>query len=785
MSLSAQEQRLLEATNLGDVEEVEDVLEGGVNPNVKGELDSTPLHIAAEKGNIILSKLLLEYGADQDARNESNSTPLHCAASHGHSEIVQLLLIFWADPQTKDNTGSIPLHYAANDTIVQLLLSNGEFSEATTESRNDQAVQKPIFPIKINGNDLDESIEPALNASKTNYIIVQTRRSLSPTQRRTLIDANLELYDCICEKTYLCGYLSADLERIRRIEFVAYVDIYRQEFKIDPHLKKEVANLNDDKKLLIVILFHDATKLVVENARAEIVGKIEVGYDGNSVQFFKRKAHLTVPITCLDSLATIDEVRKIEKVHNIGLRNVEARGLMNVGNDNGHLPGQTYQGEGQVITIADTGLDTGISSNLHAAFQNRVHIYKHEKGFPADIDGHGTHVCGSAVGDGNTKDGIRIMGTAPRAKLVFQSDQSKADLTNLLYRPYTEHSARVHSYSWGDEPPVGGQLGYTPRAEEIDSFIWDYKQTVVCWAAGNDATYDFTTGAVCKGQIGSEAAAKNCITVGASENNRPEMSVPYSRSFTNQFPGVIGASPMARNPSQVAAFSSRGPTMMDDKGKKRIKPDVVAPGTLILSARSRYDTTGHVWDKDNKWCFRSGTSMAAPLVAGCAAVLREALLKNGTAPNALISAALIKALLINGADPLSDITPNVHSGFGRVNLANSLTAACGHQGTKLIEQEISDTVRRLEIFTQVETKYSNLKTTLVWSDPPENSTIRNKLRLEVEDETGEKRHTRRPNNNVHQVDWKNISSGKFTIRVGSICFLDVSPQPFALVWRLY
>jgi serine protease AprX len=62
------------------------------------------------------------------------------------------------------------------------------------------------------------------------------------------------------------------------------------------------------------------------------------------------------------------------------------------------------------------------------------------------------------------------------------------------------------------------QLTYNQRAEEIDTFVWTHPEMVICWAAGNNAAYDQTTGNVYKRQIGAEAAAKNCITVGACEN---------------------------------------------------------------------------------------------------------------------------------------------------------------------------------------------------------------------------------------------------------------------------
>src|ERR1044072_573657 len=121
----------------------------------------------------------------------------------------------------------------------------------------------------------------------------------------------------------------------------------------------------------------------------------------------------------------------------------------------------------------------------------------------------------------------------------------------------------------------------------------------------------------------------------------------------------------------MAAFSSRGPTP-----EGRIGPTVVGPGTSVLSALSRAATStpGDPFGSsaDPAFMFDSGTSMATPLVAGCVAVLRETLVKNGTPKP---SAALIKAMLINGADELkgqyppseAGPSPNNNSGFGIVN----------------------------------------------------------------------------------------------------------------------
>lgn len=126
------EKSLIEEANRDDAKGAEAVWNQMVNPSVKDELGSTPLHNMCKKGNIAIAKLLLEYGADQDAKDGSNLTPLHYAAQEGHSEIVELLLRFWADPLVKDNSGLIPLDYAAKDDIKQLLV-NGGYAEITTE----------------------------------------------------------------------------------------------------------------------------------------------------------------------------------------------------------------------------------------------------------------------------------------------------------------------------------------------------------------------------------------------------------------------------------------------------------------------------------------------------------------------------------------------------------------------------------------------------------------------------------------------------------------------------
>ena len=75
---------------------------------------------------------------------------------------------------------------------------------------------------------------------------------------------------------------------------------------------------------------------------------------------------------------------------------------------------------------------------------------------------------------------------------------------------------------------------------------------------------------------------------------------------------------------------------------------------------------------DNLYTLSGGTSMATPLVAGASARVRQAVIARGTAQP---RAELIKAVLINTADPHSGPRPNNSSGWGLVNLRRALTAS--------------------------------------------------------------------------------------------------------------
>lgn len=404
-------------------------------------------------------------------------------------------------------------------------------------------------------------------------------------------------------------------------------------------------------------------------------------------------------------------------------------------------------GEGEIVAVADSGLDTGDLTTIHPDFRGRVKSLRKmpiapfwqariesadDKEVSDRNEGHGTHLCGSILGNGTY---ARVLGlnplegVAPEAKLVFQALEYKVDkwnklgedwwhnvkgepppkyyflglkdnLTELLQAAYDE-GARIFLIAWS-----GGTPGaYDPYSRQLDQFVRNREDMLVVVAAGNDGqpikNLKTNQDVVDLGSIKPPATAKNCLTVGASENDRfKDQAHVYKGGRLSRNSVEIGTVTYGNDPNHtwlsepfvsdslvdcinhIYAMSSRGP-----KSGRR-KPDVVAPGTFILSTRSQALDEKEfgkwaIFEKDNRaisqgYMYLSGTSMAAALVAGCAALVRQYLRETGGIPSP--SAALLKAFIIHSAQyhhyvyahPDSHAWSDPEQGWGRVELRSVL-----------------------------------------------------------------------------------------------------------------
>ena len=110
----------------GEIEEVELLLDKGVDVHANDNVGWPPLVRAAEYGQLRIVEILLERGADPLKGTVGNRLPLHFSAEAGHLAIVNLLLKQPSvDPNFKDYTGQTALFKAANNghhEVVELLL---------------------------------------------------------------------------------------------------------------------------------------------------------------------------------------------------------------------------------------------------------------------------------------------------------------------------------------------------------------------------------------------------------------------------------------------------------------------------------------------------------------------------------------------------------------------------------------------------------------------------------------------------------------------------------------
>ena len=406
-----------------------------------------------------------------------------------------------------------------------------------------------------------------------------------------------------------------------------------------------------------------------------------------------------------------------------------------------------------------------------------------------DDRGHGTMVSGIIVADGTAglgtggKDPQNFSygsGIAPGAKLVFtkllpSALIETASLSKALNvsRSNVDGSdlAMIANVSSNNSVTINGNFFPKADYDQLASF-WDsrvldansnlagFQPMTIVISAGNFA-YDYSTGTVRSDSVSSGATAKNVISVGATTNYRPVSEV--GEPPLDCLPNPNGGRPPnqdALHVSRLGLFSGRGKSFGPYPGASliantRVKPDLVAPGVRVFSTvpynYSPYDSLPlgsfvgcqkyFPLPNVNYYTFGTGTSFAAPVVSGVAALGRKWFLDRGATP----SPSLIKAALIATADDIGGVLSNDHrpspgSGWGRVSL-NRLTDSAGRfYVTDNLGLAVTTGQQRSWTRT-VGNPALDTYIVLAWSDPPSvtgNSQVAlvNDLMLTVQRSTG-------------------------------------------------
>lgn len=324
---------------------------------------------------------------------------------------------------------------------------------------------------------------------------------------------------------------------------------------------------------------------------------------------------------------------------------------------NGAVGGVVYDGTGVGVAVVDSGID-----GTHPDFAGRMG--GNVKLVPltgiavpvADSDtisagGHGTHVAGTVAGTGAASNGINH-GAAPGATLYGVSGGTAISMHDAVAglewvldnHDQVSPAIRVVNNSWGSAAGDHNPNSSTALANKalVDAGV------VVVFAAGNDG-----------GDGSAQATSPTCVD--------PTPGVICVAAYDDQNSGVTNG--------PMAGFSSRGLA-----GAPNTYPDISAPGASILApCRLTLPICATGTNGSNEYATLSGTSMAAPHIAGIVAQMLQA--------NPSLTPAEVEDILEDTArqitfgapyetDPANPTTPtSFDKGHGLVDVVAAVTEA--------------------------------------------------------------------------------------------------------------
>ncbi|MDD4307608.1 MAG: S8 family serine peptidase [Thermoplasmata archaeon] len=602
--------------------------------------------------------------------------------------------------------------------------------------------------------------------------IIQTHGPITEDWREELAHNGVEIISYIPDNAYLVRLSDDQVEMARGLGGVRWLGEYHPAYKMDPTL-----TLGGGTVDLSVTLFPDATNAYVVKLLRTVGAEILGAAHNDDVNIVK----LRIDSSFIDVLASMPEVRFISLWEPASILNDSTTQFVQSGSISGGWPIFTrgIDGKNQIIAIGDSGVNVNhqnFDGLVYGPAGNGPKILGYYVpgdsigilGDEASLTYHGSFVAGTALGDGptygaytpTTYDGHAFMAQLVMEDIGCPDDPGTSNIDegafiwtpSDMYNDYfgsaeSIYGAKIHSSSWG------GGLGYEEETAIIDKYIWDSQDYNILFPTGGNGPIAST--------IAKQAEAKNIITVG---------------SLTE-----IGTA--------VSTYSSRGPT-----ADGRIKPDVMAPGEIITSVNG---------GSTNTYTVMSGTSGACPAVAGSAALVRQ-YYEEGWYPTGTKmqvnsinpSAALVKATLINGANPLGQI-PNMNEGWGRVHLENSLYFPGDTIKTAVVDNQIGLLTNDYAEYQYSVAAGQRLKISLVWTDyegdPAASKMLVNDLNLLVTVPGGTQYRgnvfsngwsiTGGSNDTLNNVECVNIAAptaGIYTIRVTGAS-IALGLQNFAMV----
>lgn len=367
--------------------------------------------------------------------------------------------------------------------------------------------------------------------------------------------------------------------------------------------QRNLLNYLDDKVLAGDVFRYESywiTNLVMVEARSNIINELRNRLDVLEID--------------MDALLELDKPVESGK-ENENTESVES-GVQII---NAHLLwAMGITGQGRLVM----GIDTGVFPN-HPALNHKWrgnHVPPNQAWLdpsggtttPNDCDGHGSHTVGTMVG--------RSLTTADTVGVAIDAEWIAAK--TICSSPHTSYS--IAAFQWALNPD-GNPLTIDDMPDAINNSWYDPDITDEC-----SGIYKTTFDAL------ETAGIAVVFSAGNNGPNTSTITKPknINTNETNVFcvANINGALYTGGNNSPITSSSSRGPSTCGGTGSLLIKPEVSAPGTNVRSSGS---STGYT--------SLTGTSMAAPHVAGSVALLKQ------TFPN-LTGKQILEALYYTARD---------------------------------------------------------------------------------------------------------------------------------------
>ena len=428
--------------------------------------------------------------------------------------------------------------------------------------------------------------------------IVQSRSALDDAFRAALKEAGATIVSYIPNNAYL---VRADAQAAQQLEGLPQTQAvlpYEPYYKLSGYSDSGPSLLElavqqkslDDFTSLNVLLFPDARAVTVP-AIAKLGGRIM------SVERspFGPVLKVQPASDSLSGIAGLPGVQRVEMSRSRLLANDLSRVQVGVAEDTRTTVNYLgLTGTNVLMNINDTGVDQN-----HADLQPlNIKVTGDSLLSLVDTNGHGTHVAGTMAGSGlmsttvtNAQGSInpgvvgQYRGMAPGANL-FSMLFTEPDA--YLQETAAQTNAFISNNGWNyfDNQYDLAAASYDAAVRDALPGVPGSQPILYVFSAGNaGAGSDDGQGGL-SGTILSPGTAKNVITVGAIEQPRSITNEVTTTDGVNFFTNQVWM-PMTDSSDQVAAFSSRGNVGTGIEGDSgRFKPDVVAPGTFVLSTRS-------------------------------------------------------------------------------------------------------------------------------------------------------------------------------------------------------